>query len=79
MSLKAKLKETQGLGDEGLEDVDDLILDELVQVPELSKADQDYLQKFVNLGMLSMNRLGLERLPTMPVLPRLVRVHCPLP
>ena len=74
MSLRDKLKETQSLGDEGLEDVEELICDELIQLPELSKADQTYLEKFSSLQALSMNGLGLEKLATLPALPMLVRV-----
>jgi hypothetical protein len=75
MSLKEKLKEREKLDDKELGGVDELILDELVQVSELSKADQEYLQKFEGLRMLSMNGLGLEKLSTLPQLKQLIRVE----
>jgi len=60
--LKAKYKEDL----DSVDDVEELILDELVTIKQISKSDKKYLERFIGLSTLSMNYLGLTSLVNFP-------------
>lgn len=62
-----------------IDDVEELILDSLMQLPELSESDKQFLEKFTSLTFLSMNGLGLKSLKNLPALATLVSVKYSYP
>jgi hypothetical protein len=74
MSLEDKLK-AKYKGDLDLvDDVEELILDELAVIKQISKNDKRFLERFVGLAILSMNYLGLISLVNVPVIPSVTEV-----
>ncbi len=65
----AKKKYGEDLADAG--DVEELILDSIGTIPELTAADKAYLEKFTQAATVSMQHLGLKSLANMPTLPDL--------
>eukprot|EP00826_Nyctotherus_ovalis_P032466 TRINITY_DN2616_c0_g9_i4.p1 TRINITY_DN2616_c0_g9~~TRINITY_DN2616_c0_g9_i4.p1 ORF type:complete len:270 (+),score=101.22 TRINITY_DN2616_c0_g9_i4:235-1044(+) len=66
MSLEAKLKTKYKDQLDTVDDVEELILDELVSIPQISPSDKSYLERFSGLETLSMNYLGLVSLKNLP-------------
>lgn len=71
MSLEEKLREKYGEGIDIVDDVEELILDGLIKINELTQKDKAFLEKFAILGSLSMNLMGLTSLNNFPNIPTL--------
>ena len=71
MSLETKLKERFGDALDPPDDVEDLDLEGLVQLKVLSKADQQFLERFTSVLLLSLKNVGLDSLDNLPNLPTL--------
>lgn len=74
MSLEAKLRAKYKGQLDSVDDVEELILDELATIKAISFTDKQYLERFVGLGVLSMNYLGLASLQNLPVIPSVTEV-----
>lgn len=57
------------------DDVEELMLDSLMPLDELSTADKAFLEKFSSLSFLSMNGLGLKSVKNLPNIPGLITVN----
>ena len=66
MSLEAKLKEQHGSELDVVDDIEELALDGLVNIPKISESDKKYLERFSNILMLSMSSLGLTSVENLP-------------
>lgn len=74
MSIEQALRQKYGEELNEVGDVEELILDEIAQVPTLSQADKQFLERFKTLTSLSMNNLGLVSLANFPAIPTLMLV-----
>lgn len=74
MSLEEKLKAKYKEQLDSVDDVEELILDELTTIKEISSSDKKYLERFIDLSMLSMNYLGLTSLENLPDIPTITEV-----
>eukprot|EP00826_Nyctotherus_ovalis_P064923 TRINITY_DN9533_c0_g1_i14.p1 TRINITY_DN9533_c0_g1~~TRINITY_DN9533_c0_g1_i14.p1 ORF type:complete len:290 (+),score=83.40 TRINITY_DN9533_c0_g1_i14:268-1137(+) len=75
MSLEAKLRAKYKGQLDSVDDVEELILDELATIKVISLTDKQYLERFVGLGVLSMNYLGLTSLENLPVIPSVTELQ----
>ena len=74
MTLEAKLKAKYKEDLDSVDDVEELILDELATIKQISKSDKEYLERFIGLSTLSMNYLGLTSLVNFPSIPSVTEV-----
>ena len=66
MTLEGKLKEKYKQELDSVDDVEELTLDELATIPNISDSDKKYLERFKSLSTLSMNYLGLTSVSNLP-------------
>lgn len=74
MSLEEKLRAKYKEQLDSVDDVEELILDELTIIPQVSSSDKQYLERFSGLAILSMNYLGLTSLQGIPAIPTITEV-----
>ena len=75
MSIEATMRSSFNEDLDSVDDVEELNLDKLIQLPQLSFSDQKFLERFRTLTHLSMNGLGLASLANFPMIPTLMFVR----